>query len=355
MLLYIHIPFCDSKCFYCAFNSYVDKFHLKHSYMKALYKQLEIEVMTHVKNKNKTIKSLFIGGGTPSAIKHEAYEKIFEIIKPFINEETEITTEANPNSATRQWLEGMYNMGVNRVSFGVQSFDDNKLKVLGRSHKSNRAIKSIQDASCIGFKAINCDIIYGVQGDDFISLKKDFDLIATLPITHLSAYSLTIEKETKFFNQKNIKMDDEILSQEIFSYLEGIGFKQYEISNFAKDKKYQSRHNIGYWEHKEYLGIGCGAVGYVNSSRYYPHKELEKYIKDPLFADIEKLSNKDIKVEKVLLGFRTSIGVSLDLFTKREKAKVNELTIEKKLDIIDNRLVNNNFLLADELALYILD
>ena len=323
--------------------------------MKALCKQLQMQLLNHVEKNSNSIETLFIGGGTPSTIKHEEYKKMFEIIKPFINENTQITTEANPNSATKQWLEGMYELGVKRVSFGVQSFNDKKLKTLGRAHSSNRAIKAIQNASCIGFKDINCDIIYAVEGDSIETLKQDFDLIATLPITHVSAYSLTIEKHTKFFNQRDIKIDDEILSQEIFSYLNNIGFNQYEVSNFAKDKKYQSRHNIGYWKHKEYLGIGCGAVGYMNKTRYYTHKELEKYIEDPLFIEVEKLSDNQIKVEKVLLGFRTFLGVDLNLFTANEKVKINELIFEKKLDIINNKVINSNFLLADEIALYILD
>ena len=355
MLLYIHIPFCDSKCFYCAFNSYSDKFHLKHDYMKALTYQLEIEINDYVRKYNKTIDTIFIGGGTPSAVNYKEYEEIFKIIQPFINDYTEITTEANPNSATIDWLKGMYNLGVKRISFGVQSFDDEKLKFLGRSHNSNRAVKAIQDADSIGFKAINCDIIYGVTGDDIESLKKDFNIIETLPITHISAYSLIIEEGTKFFNKNSIKIDDELLSQEIFSHLENIGFNQYEISNFATENKYESKHNKGYWQHKEYLGIGAGAVGYKNKIRYYPHKEIEKYINNPLFSDIEKLSDEDIKTEKVLLGFRTSLGVNLDIFTKNEKLKIDDLTNSNKLTIVNNRLYNSNFLIADELALYILD
>ena len=355
MLLYIHIPFCDSKCFYCAFNSYTDKFHLKHDYMKALTIQLENEVINYVKKYNKKIETVFIGGGTPSAVKFEEYEKVFKIIQPYINDYTEITTEANPNSATIDWLNGMYSLGVKRISFGVQSFDDNKLKLLGRSHTSNRAIKAIHDARSIGFKAINCDIIYGVDGDDISSLVKDFNIIEELPITHISAYSLIIEEGTKFFNNSKVKIDDELLSSEIFNHLKSIGFGQYEISNFATKNEYESKHNKGYWQHKEYLGVGAGAVGYKNKVRYYPSKEIEKYIKNPLFADVEKLTNEDIKVEKVLLGLRCSLGVDLDLFTKNEMNKINDLTIENKIEIKNNRLFNENYLIADELALYILE
>jgi len=323
--------------------------------MKALTYQLETELNNYVKKHNKTIETVFIGGGTPSAVKHTEYEQVFKLIQPYINDYTEITTEANPNSGTVEWLKGMYNYGVKRVSFGVQSFNDDKLKILGRAHKSNRAIKAIHDAKNVGFKAINCDIIYGVKGDTFDSLKKDFDTIESLPITHISAYSLILEKGTKFFNQHHLKIDDEELSQEIFSYLENIGFNQYEISNFATEEKYESKHNKGYWQHKEYLGIGAGAVGYNNKTRYYTHEDLDEYIKNPLFANTEILDENDIKMERVLLGFRTSLGIEMEIFTSKEVEKIDDLTSTQKLTITNNRLFNTNFLIADELALYILE
>ena len=355
MLLYIHIPFCDSKCFYCAFNSYTDRFHLKHEYMNALKKQLRNNLDNYVIKDNKKIETVFIGGGTPSTIKAFEYAEIFEMIKPHLEEFAEITTEANPNSASYEWLQSMKNLGVNRVSFGVQSFDNDKLKFLGRAHNSNSAIKAIQNAKEIGFKGINCDIIYGVQNDTMESMKKDFDTAFSLPITHLSAYSLTIEEGTKFFDRSSVKIDDEELSYEIFDYINKNGFHQYEISNFAKNKVSESKHNYGYWQHKEYLGVGAGAVGYVNQQREYPHKNLEEYIKNPLFTQIEKIDDEDIKTEKVLLGLRCSNGVDLSLFDEKEKQKIDELIQYDKIYVENDKVFNKNFLLSDELALYILD
>lgn len=354
MLLYIHIPFCDSKCHYCAFNSYTDKFHLKHNYMKALAKQLKFELQ-YIKNKDEKLETVFIGGGTPSSIKYEEYEEVFKLIQPYLKQNCEITTEANPNSASEKWLLGMKNLGVTRVSFGVQSFDDIKLKKLGRAHNSKSAISAIQKASCIGFNGINCDIIYGVQGDSFETLKKDFDTAFSLPITHLSAYSLTIEKDTKFYKKPKIKIDDEALSYEIFDYINRCGFTQYEISNFTKAKEFESKHNYGYWEHKEYLGIGAGAVGYKNMQRYYPKKDIQSYIEQPLDYEFENLTKEDIKVEKILLGFRCSTGVQIDIFNDNELIKLQDLIDEKKVILRNNRVYNQNFLLADELALYILE
>jgi oxygen-independent coproporphyrinogen-3 oxidase len=241
------------------------------------------------------------------------------------------------------------------VSFGVQSFDNDKLKFLGRAHNSNSAIKAIQNAKEIGFKGINCDIIYGVQNDTMESLKKDFDTAFSLPITHLSAYSLTIEEGTKFFDRSSVKIDDEELSYEIFDYINKNGFHQYEISNFAKNKESESKHNYGYWQHKEYLGVGAGAVGYINQERHYPSKSIEEYINNPLFFDVEKIDLDDVKTEKILLGFRSLNGVEISLFNEEEMKKIDDLIQYNKIYIENNRVFNKNFLLSDELALYILD
>ena len=323
--------------------------------MNALKKQLKNDLENYVNKHNKKIETVFIGGGTPSTIKAFEYEEIFEMIKPYLEEFAEITTEANPNSASYEWLESMKNLGVNRVSFGVQSFDNDKLKFLGRAHNSNSAIKAIQNAKEIGFKGINCDIIYGVQNDTMESLKKDFDTAFSLPITHLSAYSLTIEEGTKFFDRSSVKIDDEELSYEIFDYINKNGFHQYEISNFAKNKESESKHNYGYWQHKEYLGVGAGAVGYINQERHYPSKSIEEYINNPLFFDVEKIDLDDVKTEKILLGFRSLNGVEISLFNEEEMKKIDDLISHDKVYIEENRVFNKNFLLSDELALYILD
>ena len=176
-----------------------------------------------------------------------------------------------------------------------------------------------------------------------------------LPITHLSAYSLTIEEGTKFFDRSSVKIDDEDLSYEIFDYINNKGFHQYEISNFAKNKEFESKHNYGYWQHKEYLGVGAGAVGYVKNQRYYPSKGLEDYIKNPLINEREDISLDDIKTEKILLGFRSLNGVEISLFDEKEKKKVDDLIEHDKLFIENEKVFNKNFLLSDEIALYILD
>lgn len=350
MLLYIHIPFCDSKCFYCAFNSYTSLHSLKEEYMKALKKQLQYELQSQ----NKQIETIFIGGGTPSTINPQEYKDIYEIVQPYIIKNCEITIEANPNSATHSWLEGIYNIGINRISFGVQSFNDEKLQFLGRNHNKNQAIKAINNAKEVGFKHINCDIIYDTQLDTKELLENDLSIVKSLPIDHISAYSLTIEEGTKFFNKSNVQVENLDLAQYLFDQLANLGFKQYEISNFAKNSEAKSKHNLGYWQYKEYLGIGSGAVGCVNAKRLYTQKDVLKYIENPLkYEEIELLSQEEITIEKILLGFRSVVGVEIAVLTEKQKEKLSDLLDENKLTQKENRVYSNNFMLADELALYL--
>lgn len=352
MLLYIHVPFCDSKCFYCAFNSYVDKYHLKDLYVEALIKDIKNSLEKYV-NKDKNIETIFIGGGTPSSLNIDHYKKIFDILKPYLSYTKEITIEANPNSASNEWLQNIFDLGVKRVSFGVQSFSDTKLNFLGRNHTQNRAIKAIQDAKEIGFEHINLDLIYGCDIDTKENMLQDIQIAKSLPIDHISAYSLTIEEDTKFYNTPSVKIDDYELSLYIFDELEKAGFKQYEISNFAKNKYAVSKHNLGYWEYKEYIGCGSGAVGRIANNRYYKDRSIENYIKDPLtYIDIEELSDSDTLIEKVLLGLRSIVGVDIYLI---DTYKVNILLEEDKVYIKENRVFLKDYLIADEVALYLLE
>jgi len=322
--------------------------------MKALKTQLEFELEEYVKRRNIQIETIFIGGGTPSAVFANAYEQIFDILQPYIENIEEITIEANPNSASKEWLKQIKNLGVNRVSFGVQSFNDDKLKFLGRSHSSKQAVKAIENAADIGFKGINLDIIYGAVTDTQESISNDINIVRQLPVNHISAYSLTLEEGTLFFNKSSVKIDDEELSKQIFDELGNIGFEQYEISNFAKEQ-YKSKHNLGYWQYKEYLGIGAGAVGFFNGKRHYPPKSIEKYIANPIkYEQEEILSSDDIKSEKILLGLRCEVGVDLSIFNAKELSRVKELEKYGKIRIKNNKLFSNDFLVADEIALYLL-
>lgn len=349
MLLYIHIPFCDSKCYYCAFNSYVDKFHLKEEYMKALYSQLEFE-LTRFDAKEKSIETVFIGGGTPSTVSPKLYEPIFELIKPYLADKIEITSEANPNSATMEWLLGMWNLGVNRISFGVQSFNNDKLKLLNRAHDSLQAKQAILNAKKIGFENLSLDLIYATLNDTKELLKNDLDTAFSLPINHISAYALTIEEGTPFEKKPHMSKETLKITSWLFEEIIAHGFEQYEISNFGK---YQSAHNLGYWKYKDYIGLGSGAVGKLGLERFYPTTTLEKYIENPLDIQTELLTLEDKKIEQLFLGFRSCVGVKKEILNNNELKRAQVLVDEKKLQLQNDTFYNPEYLLADEITLFL--
>ncbi len=349
MLLYIHIPFCDSKCSYCAFNSYVDKFHLKAKYMQALLLQLKHELQRFDVQEN-SIETIFIGGGTPSTVAPELYKPIFELLEKYLQKDIEITSEANPNSATYEWLKGMKKLGVNRISFGVQSFDAEKLKLLNRAHTPQMAIEAIQNAKKIGYENLSLDLIYATLGDTKELLQKDIQTAFTLPINHISAYALTIEEGTAFESKPQMSSEELELTTWIFQKIQEHGFIQYEISNFGT---YHSQHNLGYWLYKDYIGVGAGAVGKLGLKRYYPQTVIEKYIKDPTATKIELLSDEDKQIEEIFLGFRSCVGVKKGLLSTNELKQANILIEEKKLLFKDDTFFNPDYLLADEITLFI--
>ncbi|MCF6330119.1 MAG: radical SAM family heme chaperone HemW [Sulfurimonas sp.] len=349
MLLYIHIPFCDSKCSYCAFNSYVDKFHLKKDYMKALEIQLNLELKRfNVYKKN--IQTIFIGGGTPSTVSPKLYAPLFKILKPYLKSNAEITIEANPNSSTHDWLLDMHELGVNRISFGVQSFNDDKLKLLNRAHNSKQAKEAVLNAKKVGFKNISLDLIYATYGDTKKLLSNDLIEAFKLPINHLSAYALTIEQGTLFENKPQMSKEKIQLTSWFFESIITHGFEQYEISNFGS---YKSEHNLGYWQYKDYIGLGSGAVGKLKNERFYPTSNIDNYILNPNDIDSELLSSDEIKIEKIFLGLRSCIGIKKEILDEKELKQAKLLVKEKKLYFKNNTFYNYNFLLADEIALFL--
>ena len=352
MLLYMHIPFCDSKCNYCAFNSYVSMHHVRKEYMKCLVKQLRYEL------KNKSVdkfSSIFIGGGTPSCIDANEYTEIFELLEDYIDINTEITTEANPNSATQIWQKEMYDLGVNRISFGVQSFNNKKLEFLSRNHNKNQAIQAINNANNVGFKNINCDIIYDTILDTKTLIDNDLKIIENLKINHISAYSLTLEKGTVFYNKENVKKENVKMTRYIFEKLNNFGFYQYEISNFSTQYSTRCKHNLGYWKYENYIGIGSGAIGHMNKSRLYVTKNIENYLQNPIkYSKTELLNYDDVITEKTLLGLRSVVGCDLSWYNDKQLEKINYLIAKNKIFLKNKTVFVFDYLLADEIALYIL-
>lgn len=350
LLLYLHIPFCDSKCHYCSFNSYTGLIHLKKPYIDALKRQLFFE-LERFDAKPKSIESLFIGGGTPSTLDPKDYKEIFALIAPYLCDDTEITIEANPTSATLRWLGGMRDLGVNRLSLGVQSFNDEKLRFLGRSHSCAQAKEAIKNAFRAGFRNISIDLIYGCACDSRELLSYDLAETFDQNIAHLSAYSLTIEEGTKFFQTPSNALDDVNLSRWLVEEIQKKGFCQYEVSNFGLQK---SRHNLGYWQHKNYIGIGSGAVGFLNDERFYPSADIKSYIDDPTKMRTEKLTKDDLVFEKIFLGLRSEIGIAQEIASSDMLERLWLLVKEKKLDYQNGRFYATDFFLADEIALFLM-
>ena len=346
MLLYIHIPFCNSKCFYCSFNSFTKFHNLKDNYIDAVLKQFKFEKERFQIDKNRKIETLFFGGGTPSTLNNQQLEKLLTPILDFVKKDAEITIEANPNTVSLNWLKNIFKLGINRISFGVQSFNDKKLKFLGRTHNSKIAMRSILEAKEAGFKNINLDLIYNTILDDEKLIFEDLGIVEKLDISHLSLYSLTIEENSKFQNRDDFVKEDIDLTKKIFQKVEEIGFLQYEISNFGKI----SKHNLGYWQGKNYIGLGAGGVGFLENKRFYPEKDVEKYIQNSLKQETEQLSKDDLKLEKLFLGFRSIVGVKSQILNSQELEKAKILENDGILTFKNGTFFNQNFLLADEVT-----
>ncbi len=317
--------------------------------MQALLAQLSYELKRFSTTKE-SIETLFIGGGTPSTVAPSLYAPIFELLRPYLKKDAEITSEANPNSATYEWLEGMKKLGVNRISFGVQSFNKDKLKLLNRAHTPEMAKEALLNAEKIGYENLSLDLIYATLGDTKELLQKDIETAFSLPINHLSAYALTIEEGTAFQARPEMSSEQLEITQWIFAQIQKQNFTQYEISNFGT---YHSEHNLGYWKYKDYIGAGAGAVGKLGTKRYYPTPSIEAYIQNPLSINEESLTQEDIRLEKIFLGFRSCVGVQKEILTDEEKNRASLLVQEKKLLLKNATFFNPDYLLADEIALYL--
>ncbi|WP_343764575.1 radical SAM family heme chaperone HemW [Clostridium oceanicum] len=331
--LYIHIPFCKQKCLYCDFISYSNKESLKKEYIKALSK--EISIVT----KNRIINTIFIGGGTPTYLSLEE----LKILKRSIDEihkdiNLEFTVEGNPGTFTLEKLKLLKSMGVNRLSIGLQSFDDALLKKLGRIHNAKEFIDSFKKARLVGFNNINIDLMFGLPGQSFEVWKDTLNKVLTLKPEHLSCYSLIVEENTPFYNMYNdgvLNLPGEDREREMYEYcinfLAKNGYNQYEISNFAKYNK-ECRHNLVYWNMKEYLGCGVGAHSYIKGYRYKNTSLVEEYInymKDNSLIKIREESHKNTLEEEIeefiFMGLRKIKGISIKEFTKRFKIDIFNL------------------------------
>lgn len=305
--VYIHIPFCKQKCKYCSFVSFTNNDKIN-DYIQSLLVEID------QKYKGECLKTLYFGGGTPSLLTIENLKKIIAKFK--LNSGCEITLEMNPDDANLEYLKNIRVLGVNRLSLGSQSFDDKILNHIGRRHNSEQIITAVKLAKQAGFNNISLDLIYGLPTQTIKGIKKDLGILATLPIQHISTYGLKIEEESFWgkFTPNHLPDDDMQADMylEINEFLENIGYKRYEISNFAL-QGFESKHNLNYWENKEYYGFGIAAHGYINGIRYSNQCTLKDYLNDPLKPfDEHTQTLKEILEEEIFLGFRKESGINVE-------------------------------------------
>lgn len=317
--IYVHVPFCKSKCIYCDFYS-IAVSSLVDDYCNALKKEIAFRSNQLT---DRQIHTIYFGGGTPSMLEIVEIEDILaEIYNNYtIDSNAEITLEANPENLNAEYLHQLRQIGINRLSIGIQSFDDATLKFLKRRHTAKDAIESVLAAQKCGFGNISIDLIYGITGIDNKMWEKQLDTAFSLPISHLSCYCLGIEDNTLLHRYtaegKYSPTDDESCLQQFLAFDSKVrenGFEHYEISNASKPNMC-SRHNSSYWNRTEYLGFGPGAHSYYNGIRAWNIANVKEYIKGISEGNIclttETLSETDIFEETIMLGLRTSEGINL--------------------------------------------
>ena len=440
-MLYIHIPFCTSKCGYCGFNSLTNMLEFKQKYLDCLCADLKNEldswdnlslgmrftrslphcvvnrqsvlfpsneanfVQSHTANtsiacsnrldstnrtkiaksknfpslvdgnlsalplpcggglrgwvKSKKFHSIYIGGGTPNTLNPSDYEQIFRILEPKIAPHTEITMELNPNVSSIETLNAFKDLGVNRFSIGVQSFYADKLRLLERNHSPKIARDFIDSALKCGVKT-SIDLIYGTILDSPKRLCFELENALNLGVGHISCYSLSIDKNSAFFRERKNPTRESSLCYELKEFLDLRGFTQYEVSNFARDKSQKSRHNLGYWAYRDYIGVGLGAVGKITDfdsqgglqvARIYKQGDFGAYLRNPCAIKRESLSPSDIRLEKIFLGFRSEVGVDSAIITNKER--LNLLLQSDKIRAQNGKIYATNYFIADEMVLWV--
>ena len=324
--IYVHIPFCMKKCDYCDFVSYSDKFNMQEEYVKKLIEEIEDNKELLKQNE---ITTIYIGGGTPSSIKPDLIknilDKIYEVSNIKNKDKIEITIEVNPGTTTKNNLQLYRNCGINRISIGLQSTNNNILKSIGRIHNYEQFLDTYNWATEAGFDNINVDLMLGLPNQAIGDLKESLEAITNLKPQpkHISVYSLIVEEGTKIdkkLNSGKIKLPDEEAERNQYkytkNYLELNGYKHYEISNFAKEG-YESKHNMNCWKQKQYVGFGLAAHSYVNNKRYSNTDNLDEYLNKgskELKIIHEEQTLEDMKKEYMLLGLRKLDGINISEF-----------------------------------------
>lgn len=318
--LYIHIPFCKSKCAYCDFYSIISSGEIISDYIGVL--------VTEIKNIKHKFSTIYIGGGTPTVLESTLLERLLKAISYLVDKDTEFSFEANPESLDEEKLKLLKFWGVNRLSIGVQSFSDEKLKKLNRLHTAEEAQSAIIKAYQCGFDNISIDLIFGVWGETFSDWQSELQKVSSFPVVHISLYMLTYEKNTPLFSLLKKKLVKPLCDEEVSRmykynsyFLRKIGFNHYEVSNFARGDKF-CRHNLNYWRNGSYLGLGAGAVSYLEGVRRKNIADVGDYIqrakkRESFYCWQERLSFRRHAQETLALGMRTSKGINFKYFFKK--------------------------------------
>jgi oxygen-independent coproporphyrinogen-3 oxidase len=355
--IYIHIPFCRQACTYCDFH-----FSTSLKNVSLLVSSIKKEIILQKDYlQNETIETIYFGGGTPSLLDVNEIKSILDLIysTQTVVSDAEVTLEANPDDLTLQKSKALLGSGINRLSIGIQSFFENDLRFMNRAHDVSQAISSIENVKNAGFRNISIDLIYGLRNQGESNWKQNVEKALSLDVDHISCYALTVEPQTTLAhmikNKKALPPDDEITIEEfeyIIDHSAEAGFEHYEISNFARNKKY-SRHNTSYWQRKKYLGIGPSAHSYDGVSRQWNISNNQLYIKklEENIVSFEKevltLGNKFN--EYILTSLRTMWGINTDYVEKEFGLLYKDLLMIKLQQFVNEELILNegvNFVLT---------
>lgn len=328
--IYIHIPFCKQKCFYCDFCSFANKNEMQEKYVETVIN--EIKNITH--KEKYTVTTIYLGGGTPSILNPEYIKNILQEIKSSfkILDDAEITIEINPGTVNEEKLKRYKEYGINRLSIGLQSANDKILKNIGRIHDYKQFEETFFFARKCGFKNINVDLMIGLPTQAIEDVKQTLEKIIQKNPEHISVYSLIIEERTtieKLINENKLQLPDEeterIMYWTVVNELKENGYNQYEISNFSK-KTYESKHNTNCWKQKQYIGLGTSAHSYLNKKRYSNTNNIEEYIKNIQESNIsknitihEEQTEESTMNEYMLLGLRMIQGININEFKQKFK------------------------------------
>lgn len=342
--VYIHIPFCSNICSYCDFPKIY--YHKKwiNDYLDALNKEIELRY------KGELIETIYIGGGTPSSLDIKELEKLFSIIKKIKSNNIEFTIECNLENLSKEKIDLFKKNNINRISIGIESFDENNLKFLNRKLDNLELIEYIKE---IGITNINIDLIYALPTESKETLINDIDKILELDIPHISTYSLIIEPHTMIYNKKIQNIDD-FLDLEMYNIIcsKLKNYNHYEISNFSKIG-YESKHNLTYWNNENYYGFGMGASGYIDNIRYTNTKSINEYIKGNYTLEEEKLNLKETMENEMILGLRKLEGVNIPKFKEKYNKTIKEVFKIDKLLEEGKLLIENDYIKINPKYLYV--